>query len=159
MFERLVPWKHRGRDVPARQEQEGHTLASFRRDFDQLWERFWDDVRHGALLESSDWSSNLEDREKEYVLTAELPGFEPEDFDIQVSGNVLTLRAEHKEEGQEKKGNGSYQRYGSFCETFTLPRGVLAERIEARYHSGVLEVHLPKSEECQAKRIQVKSAS
>lgn len=75
-----------------------------------------------------------------------------------MSGDVLTLRAEHKEEGNGKKGNGSYRRFGTFYESFTMPADVLPDQIDARYHSGVLEVRLPKSEECQTKRVTVKSA-
>jgi HSP20 family protein len=85
-----------------------------------------------------------------------IPRKKKNEGNIKVSGNVLTLRAEHKEEGKEE--NGSYRRYGSFSETFTLPGGVLPDKIDASYHSGVLEVHLPKSEECQAKRIPVTAA-
>lgn len=69
---------------------------------------------------------------------------------------MLTLRAEHKEEGQE--GYGSYRRHQSFYESFTLPNGVLTDKTDARYRSGVLEVHLPKGEDFKAKRIAVKSA-
>ncbi len=100
----------------------------------------------------------FDDRENEYVLRAEFPGFEPNDFDVQISGNVLTLRAEHKEEGKTKGGDGNYQRYGRFYESFTLPQGVLSDKVDAGYRNGVLEVHLPKNEECQAKRIEVKSS-
>ena len=160
MLGKLIPWKKRSGDVQVHSEE--HPIARLRQDFDQLWDRFWDDCRSGdlSLWNESQWVGsrvNLDDNEREYMLRAELPGFEPEDFDVKVSGNVLTVRAEHKEEGKDKKGNGTYQRYGRFYESFALPQGVLSDQIDARYHSGVLEVHLPKSEECQAKRIEVKS--
>ena len=66
------------------------------------------------------------------------------------------MRAEHKDEKREKNG-GSHYRYGSFSRTVALPHGVDEEKIEARYHSGVLELHLPKTEQGQGKRIEVKS--
>lgn len=161
MFEKLIPWKKKNEGDVKVWSREDHPMARLRNDFDQLWDRFWNDWRNGGLSSWHDsrWFGSrvdLDDREHEYVVRAELPGFDPQDFDVKVSGNVLTLRAEHKEEGQQ--GNGSYQRYGSFHESFTLPNGVLSDQIDARYHSGVLEVHLPKSPECQAKRIEVKSA-
>jgi HSP20 family protein len=162
MFGNLIPWKKQdGGDLKIRREND--PISRLRQDFDQLWDRFWDDWRSGGLsqLDDSRWLGSrvdFDDHEKEYLLRAELPGFEPGDFDVKVSGNVLTLRAEHNEEGSGKKGNGSYRRYGRFYESFTLPSGVLPDQIDARYHSGVLEVHLPKSEECQTKRIAVKSA-
>ena len=160
MFGKLIPWKRENGDIKAHHED--HPIARMRHDFEEIWDRFWDEWGSGLshrpesrLLGSH---LNVEDEEKEYVLRAELPGFEPEDIDVKVSGNVLTLRAEHKEEGEDKKGNGSYRRYGSFYESFTLPQGVLSDQIDAKYHSGVLELHVPKTEECQSKRIEVTAA-
>ena len=91
------------------------------------------------------------------VRHAELPGFEPEDFDIKVTGDMLTVRAEHKDEKKEKNGGSSYH-YGSFTRSFSLPHGVNEQNIDARYHSGVLELRLPKTAEVCSKRIEVKSA-
>jgi HSP20 family protein len=162
MFEKLIPWKRqKGGELKVRHEND--PVARLREDMGGLWNRFWDDWRSGglSLWDDSRWLGSrvdFDDNEKEYRLRAELPGFEPGDFDVKVSGNVLTLQAEHKEEGKAKKGNGSYRRYGCFYESFTLPKGVLPDQIDARYHSGVLEVRLPKSEECRGKRIEVKSA-
>ena len=163
----LIPWKKKnnlnvrreGELVPKSfiEDNEFYPMARFRRDFDQLWNRFWDDW--GGLSEwrgSGGWNFDLDDKENEYLLHADLPGFEPDEIDVSVSGNVMTVRAEHKEEDKSK--NGSSYRYGQFYETFTLPSGVLSDKIDARYHNGVLEVHLPKSEECKAKRITVRSA-
>lgn len=177
MFKSLIPWKKRNngnltvrRDEPTRKEQDYYPLARFRNEFDSLLERFFGDRWFGQQPFGSlpslwndpqqkfewNWDLGWEDKGNEYVFHAELPGFEPEDFDVKVSGNALTVRAEHKDEKKEK--NGSSYRYGSFSRTFSLPRGVDEEKIDARYHSGVLEVHLPKTEEAQGKRIEVKSA-
>lgn len=163
MFDKLIPWKTQDRGVKVGYDD--HSLGRLRNEFDHLWDRFWDDWRNRAL---SGWddarmfgfgsSLHLDDNEGEYLLRAEVPGFEPDDFDVKISGNLLTVRAERTENGEGKNGNGRFHRYGSFSETFTIPQGVLCDRIDARYHSGVLEVHLPKSEECKAKRIAVKSA-
>ncbi|TWU43500.1 Spore protein SP21 [Novipirellula aureliae] len=158
MIDTLIPWKKKNRDLNV--QRDGNPIAQLRNEFDGLWNRWLDEIGGGL----TDWSGSgglssrmsLDDDEKQYVLRAELPGFEPEEFDVKVSGNVLTLQAEHKEEGKEK--NGSYAQYGSFYESFTLPQGIQEDQIDARYHSGVLELHLPKSQECQAKRIAVKSA-
>jgi HSP20 family protein len=161
MFGKLIPWKKKHEGNVKAWKEEDHPVALLRHDFDEMWNRFWDDWRSGlSLRDDTRWFGSqlaVDDKEKEYVVRAELPGFEPEDFELKVTGNVLTLRAEHKEDGKHENG-GTYHRYGSFSETFTLPRGVLSDKIDARYHSGVLEVHLPKSEDCQAKRIEVTAA-
>jgi len=159
MFDKLIPWKKKQGELSVSKEGE-HPIARLRQEFDQLWDRFWDDWRSGRMSlwdEAGRFGSRLylDESEKEYVLRAELPGFDPDDFDVKVSGNVLTLRAEHKEE--QKEENGGIRRYGRVYESFTLPQGVLSDQIDARYRNGVLEVHLPKSEDVQAKRIEVKS--
>lgn len=159
MLGNLVPWKKKNESLTDWKSTD-HPLVRLRQEFDELWNRFWDDWRTGTLSprEGTPFFGSrmeLEDQEKAYVLRAELPGFEPKDFDVKISGNVLTLKAEHREEG--KKGNGSYHRFGSFFESITLPQGVLADKIEARYHSGIIELHLPKSPDCQSKKIEVKA--
>jgi len=142
-----------------RRQDETHPLARLRRDFDDLWERFLEEDRGGELGLGGDTSMlgghvEWDDKEDEYIVRAEMPGFEVGDIDVKVTGNVLTLQAQHREEGEE---NGGYRRYGSFYESFTLPQNIREENIDACYHNGVLELHLPKSETSQAKRIAVKS--
>ncbi|HID78387.1 MAG TPA: Hsp20/alpha crystallin family protein [Planctomycetaceae bacterium] len=169
----LIPWKKRNgnirvrHDVPRRDDDYDFLpLARLREEIDSLMDRFfgrslWSDWPSLRLWEDFErmpwaWDMDLEDREDEYVFQAELPGFEPEDFDIKVSGNVLTVRAQRREEKEEK--HRARYRYGSFCRSFTLPHGVNQDEIEARYHSGVLEVRLPKAEAARGKRIEVKGA-
>lgn len=162
MFGKLIPRREKHRGALQTRTEEGHPVARLRREFDQLWDRFLEDWHSGDLTLWDDGGTfgvpiDLDDREKEFVLRAELPGFEPDEIDVNVSGNVLTVRAEHREEEKGGEEKGSYQRYGSFYESLTLPQGVREEEIDARYHSGVLEIHLPKGEEAQAKRIAVKA--
>lgn len=147
MLDKLIPWKRTSGELKTRDEQ--HPLARFRQEFDDLWDRFWSD---------SAWTTSgidLDDTEKEFVVRADMPGFEPSEIDVRVSGNVLTLAAEHSEE--QSDSNGGWQRRGRVHRSFTLPQGVLADQIDATYRNGVLEVHLPKSEECKPKRIAVKA--
>ena len=147
MLDKLIPWKRNGGEVKV--QNDDYPLTRFRQEFDDLWDRFWSD---SSLLGSG---IEMDDNDKEYVVRAEVPGFSAEEIDVKVSGNVLTLAAEQKEESSEK--NGSFSRYGSFHKSFTLPQGVLTDKIDADYHNGVLELHLPKSEECKPKRIAVKA--
>ena len=167
MFKNLIPWKNQhGRlavhhDEPTRaNEQQRYSLTTMRDEFDALMHRFFDDpwMQDRLMNEFPEkWDLGWQDEGNEYVFHAELPGFDSEDFEVKVSGNMLTVCAEHNEEKKHGK-NGSGYRYGSFTRTFTLPHGVDEDKIGARYHSGVLEVHLPKTAEAQGKRIEVKSS-
>lgn len=149
MIGKLIPWKTRHEGDTRIREKESHPAVQLRNEFEALWDQLTDELqRAGSRVD-------FDENEKEYVLRAELPGFDPEELDVKVTGNVLTLRAEHKEEGKE--GNGNYRRHDTFYESFTLPQGVLTDKTDARYRSGLLEVHLPKGEKSQAKRIGVKA--
>lgn len=93
-----------------------------------------------------------------YVIEAELPGFKPENVDINVNSGVLTVAAERKfEKKEEEKGYQRIERrYGTFRRSFTLPDSVNPEHIEANLQEGVLSVRIPKREQAVPRRIQVK---
>jgi len=172
----LTPWKKQNVSVKVRHDRPGAEddqglapLARLHEDFESLMarffnERWFEDRPLGSNLPSmgmsrGDWELDLgwEDKGQEYLFRTELPGFEPDEIDIKLSGNLLTVRAEHKEEKKDKQGGASY-RYGAFTRTFTLPHGADEEKLDARYHHGVLEVHLPKTAAADSKRIEVHNA-
>lgn len=103
---------------------------------------------------------DIYETEKEIVVKADLPEVKPEDVDIRMENNTLTLRGERRFEKDVKDEN--YHRverlYGSFSRTFALPGTVDADKIDARYEQGVLRVILPKREEARPKQIRVKAA-
>src|ERR1700731_4004802 len=93
----------------------------------------------------------------ELVVKADLPDVDPEDLDIRVENNILTIRGERKFEKQVNEGN--YLRveraYGSFSRSFSLSNTVNTEAIKADYQNGVLTLHIPKREEAKPKQIKV----
>jgi HSP20 family protein len=97
-----------------------------------------------------------EDKEK-VTLTAELPGFKEDEVQIQMEGNILTLRGERKFE-QEKEGR-NYHRversYGQFMRSFTLPNNVDRENIRAKFRNGLLEIEMPKREDAKPRQIKI----
>jgi len=101
------------------------------------------------------WAFTMEERENEVLARAELPGFAPEEVRVELLGERLTIEAEHKApaEGAEEKAEREVTRVKR---TITLPPGIAAEKIEAVYRNGVLEVHLPRTPEATARRIEVK---
>lgn len=102
------------------------------------------------------------EREKEYEITAELPGMDTSNIDVKLANGMLTIKGEKKEEKEEKQKDYyvSERRYGSFERYFALPDGVDADKIGASFKNGVLKVTLPKTAEAQkpAKKIDVKAA-
>ncbi len=99
-------------------------------------------------------------RDGDLVVRAELPGVRPEDVDITLQDNVLTLSGERREEQEEQRG-GYYvreRRRGSFSRSMTLPEGVDEDTIRARYENGVLEVTLTGAAAVrEPRRIQVEA--
>jgi len=156
----LIPWKQRGeeRGGSALIERPHDVLMQMRRELNSLFDRFFGDwpAMTGDGWPTMRWGFDVDDRENEIVVSADAPGFEPGDFSIEVVGDSLVLQAERKEEGE--KGNGYHYRRGRLYRRVSLPHGIDADKIEARYHNGVLEVHVPKGEEAKGKRIMVKSA-
>jgi HSP20 family protein len=100
----------------------------------------------------------LEDT-NDLVLRAELPGMKPEDVDIRIENNTLTLMGERKFESKEDKVN--YHRrersYGAFSRSFALPSSVQQDKVTAEFKDGILQVILPKREETKPKQISVKA--
>ena len=93
-----------------------------------------------------------------YFIEAELPGFKPENVDVNVDNGVLTVTGERRyEKKDEEKGYQRIERrYGTFRRSFTLPDSVNPEHIDASLHEGVLSVRIPKREHAMPRRIQVK---
>jgi HSP20 family protein len=96
---------------------------------------------------------------KEVVVKASLPGVKPEEVDISVTGDVLTIKGEHKEEEEVKEKNYFRKelRYGTFSRSLQLPVAVKSDKAEALYENGVLTLTLPKAEEAKPKQIKVKA--
>ena len=115
-----------------------------------------EDIVRGAWSPSVDIFENQD----KIVLEAELAGMKPEEVDISIENNIITLKGERKFEKTEDKDN--YHRversYGSFVRSFTLPRTVVGDEAEANFNNGVLTVTLPKREEAKARKIEIKGA-
>ena len=109
---------------------------------------------------SGDLALDVAENENEFLVKASLPGMDPDDLDIAFSGKTLTIKGEYKAE--EEKEDVHYhlreRRYGSFSRSLTLPTPINSDAIQARYETGVLTLHLPKTEEAKPKRIAVRVA-
>lgn len=138
-------------------------FMSLQREIDRLFEDFTHGFPAfagngaGKLLPSMD----VTETDKEIEITAELPGLEEKDVQINVADNLLTIRGEKKAEKEETDKNYRLieRSYGSFERTLELPDGVDADAIKASIAKGVLKVTVPKPAPAQAKKIEVKSAA
>ncbi len=113
----------------------------------------------GAALMARAWAPvvDIAETQNEVVLRAELPGLKQDDIDIELTGDTLTLRGERKFENEERKDNfvRVERSYGRFQRSFTLGVPVQNDQVSATYRDGVLEIHLPKSEQTRPRKVQV----
>ena len=93
------------------------------------------------------------ENEKNFELQIAVPGIKKEDFNIELSENLLTISGERKLKNEKKEGNYySFEtQFGSFKRAFRVPKNVNQEKIEAKYADGILTLELPKSEEYKVK--------
>jgi len=149
----LMPWKkeRNGSGSAALATRDEHPLSLFRSEFDTLFDRFFG---HWPVPDAGwgGWGLDLDETDSEVTVKVDAPGFEPGDFDIQVSGDTLRVTAERKAGDDGKR---SYER--RFQRAVTLPAAVNSDQVEAKYRNGVLELTLPKAEQAKWKKIAVKA--
>ena len=138
-------------------------FSALQQDIDRLFEGFSRGFTGFAGFPSRELmpSMDLSETDKEIEISAELPGLEEKDIQLNVSDNVLTIRGEKKNEREEtKKDYHLIERsYGSFTRSVQLPDGVNADNIKAVMSKGVLKVTVPKPAPAQTKKIDIKAAA
>ena len=137
-------------------------MVSLRDAMDRLFEESFVRPFGGWPLlggEARTLALDIYETDDDLVVEASLPGISPDEVDISVVGNTLTIKGEHEEEA-EKGEKGKYhcreRRYGAFQRTISLPVEVNANKAEAVFKDGILKLTLPKVEEAKPKRIEVK---
>lgn len=115
----------------------------------------------GRYLPSGElkWIPAIEvsETENEVAVRVEIPGVKPENIDVEVVSNILTVSGEVREEKRDKEANvhRTEFRYGRFLRRIPLPTEVKSDNAKAEFHDGILELKLPKAEESKRKRIKV----
>jgi len=136
-------------------------MVTLRNAMDRLFEDSF--VRPSVFLMANEGGGVLPidvlQTKDDVVVKASLPGFKPEEVEISITGDTLTIKGEHKEEDEIKKGEYwlKERRYGTFSRTFAIPVEVKSEKAEATFDNGVLTLTLPKAEEIKPKQIKVKA--
>jgi HSP20 family protein len=154
MFD-LMPWRRKERDIAPIS-----TPSLFRREFDDLVERFFGEeplMSRDIFSRGFSPAVDIAETDTDIMVTAEIPGMEQKDLDVNLVGDVLTIRGEKKVEHESNDDN--FQRiersYGSFSRSFALPCEVQQDKVEANYKNGILTLKLPKSEACRKKAVKI----
>ena len=120
------------------------------------WEREGNGDSQGVFV-----PVDMVEKDDQIIVTAPLPGLKPEDVDIRITGNMLTIKGEFREEKEEEQENVHCRerRYGMFHRMIRLPMSVDTSKAEATFEDGMLTLSLPKTEEAKPKQIEVKAKS
>ena len=153
MFD-LTPWRRkREKLVPSTWEMDFH------RDFDNFVNRFFGEEPSRVFGASFSPAIDILEKDNEILITAEIPGIDQKDLEVDLTGGVLTIKGEKKEEREEKGENFHRveRSFGRFSRSFALPSEVQEDKVEAKYKDGILSLILPKTESSKAKKIPVKA--
>lgn len=138
-------------------------MVSLRQAMDRLVEdsfvspTSWRSVRGEQLNPALD----VHETQDEIVVTASLPGMKPEDVEITITGQTLSLRGELKEDETVEREQYLYRerRFGSFHRQVQLPTRVEGDRAEATFENGLLRLAIPKAEEVKPRQIQIRAGA
>jgi len=133
--------------------QQAHPIDLFRREMDSLFSRFfgggWLAPFEGSFGQTQGLGLDVQENDNEMVVRADVPGFEENELDVRLENDLLTVKAEKEQKGDNQR------EYRSFFRQVTLPPGIDADKVQASYRNGVLELHMPRPEGSRAKRIQI----
>ncbi len=134
-------------------------MATLRQTMDRLFDetRPWRFAGFGNGNDAGYFPLDIYETNDDVVVEASLPGVKPDDIDISVTGQVLTLKGESREE-HEEKAQSFYRherRHGSFVRQISLPSEVESDKATAEFEHGVLKLQLPKAEAMKPKTIKV----
>jgi HSP20 family protein len=133
-------------------------LISLREAMDRLFEESF--VRPGGRLAPvrEALAVDMYETDDAIVVKSAIPGIKPEDIDISITGDTLTIKGETRAEEEVKEENYMRRecRYGSFSRSLAIPLAVVADKAEAEFENGVLTLTLPKAEEVKPKAIKIK---
>lgn len=133
-------------------------MLSLRRDFDRLFESALDLPQFsGETTDTWGLALDVAENDDAYIVKASVPGINPDDLEITLSDNNLTIRGEFKQEKDIDEGQYHLRerRHGSFARSITLPTLVERDAIEAKCDSGILTLRIPKAEVVKPKRINI----
>lgn len=134
-------------------------LRALQNEVNRAFSGSFDRGESGMMRGAWNPSVDIFENKDSIVLEAELPGMKPEDVNISIENNVLTLHGERRfeKENDENNFHRVERSYGSFTRSFTLPPTVSGENAAATFDNGILRLSLAKREEAKPRRIEIKA--
>ncbi|MFC1982255.1 Hsp20/alpha crystallin family protein [Chloroflexota bacterium] len=127
-------------------------------EIDELARDFWASWQPGLLGTSLVPHTDMYEEKDQLVVKTELPGINEKNLEVTLEGDVLTIKAEKKEEVTEDATHHTGERYyGKYVRSMSLPTHANGDKISATLNNGVLELRIPKAEAVKAKRIEIKA--
>lgn len=124
-------------------------MSKLKKDMDRLFARLWDDFGIPLIPRAMSIAPSIDisETEADFIIKAEIPGINPEDLNLTIAEDRLTIKGEMKQ-GLER-GDENHHRiersYGTFSRTIQLPYRVRAEDVRATYEKGILTIVMPKN--------------
>ena len=136
------------------------SLSNLQDEMNQLFQRVWHSGLSTGPFDGQKWAPVLDLYElaDHYTLFVELPGVDAEQVDVSHVENTLTIRGEKAKPAGASDGKDTLRsecRYGTFCRALDLPADVDVNRLSAKYHAGVLEITVPKSESNRPRSVKI----
>ncbi len=169
MVRDLIPWR-RKRDqkgISRAEREEDNPFLALRREIDDLFEDFFGRFEEGLVRPGLGCLGGCDDAaflrvdvfetDDEVRITADVPGMEEKDLDVQLSDNLLTIKGERQSEREDKKRDYhlTERSYGMFQRSITLPGGIDESKAKARFKNGELTIRIPKTPEAKSRRKQI----
>jgi HSP20 family protein len=132
-------------------------LDSLQNDMNRLFDRFFEGRAANGTARRWIPAMDLVETDDHLVLRGDLPGMTEDDVNIEIKDNVLIVSGERKAEREDKReGYHRVERaFGSFSRSLSLPAGVDADKVQANFDNGVLEVRIPKPAEAKPTRVEI----
>lgn len=115
-------------------------------------------LRSPSSIFASSLAIDVDETDDAVQVTADVPGLDPKDFTVEISGQRLVIRGEKKHESHRSERGYRYSErsYGAFARVLPLPCEVVSDQAQAKYTQGVLRITLPKTEQAKAKRVRIR---
>jgi len=128
--------------------------------FDEMWDpmSFFDDDNRSVKIFSGMPRIDVSETDNEFIVEADIPGFNPDNMDVQINGNILSIRGktEHEKEDKDKKYYRRERSYGEFYREIPLPTGLDPDKAESVFKNGTLKISIPKNGQKDSRKLKIR---